>query len=107
MENYENNEELKKVKIESISHLATLMVGTGDEGHCIYDQNKKQWTPGGFLPSPKGIFDWESINGQGEGNTDDSNEGVKKTRSNNRKPTSDHPECNWDWGENVSKMVQV
>ena len=70
LENYERNKKLKKVKIKSISHLATLMVGSGDEGHCIYNQRTKQWAPGTFLPSPKGIFDWNNLNGQGGGNTE-------------------------------------
>ena len=57
------------IKIKSISHLTTLMAGS-DEGHCTYDPKRQRWIPGRFAPSPKGIFDWENINGSGKGKTE-------------------------------------
>ena len=46
------------------------MAGTGQDGHCTYDPKKKKWIPGRFIPSPKGDFDWENINGSGKGKTE-------------------------------------
>ena len=61
LKKYEDNKDLITVKIKLINQLTALMAGTGPEGHCTYDQDKKQWIPGGFFPSPKGTFDWECI----------------------------------------------
>ena len=46
------------------------MAGSGADGYCIYDPIKKKWIPGRFIPSPKGVFDWENINGSGNGKTE-------------------------------------
>ena len=70
LKKYENDKELSKIKITSINQLAALMAGSGTDGHCTYDHEKKIWTPGKFIPSPKGIFDWENINGTGKSNTE-------------------------------------
>ena len=70
LEEYENDKELSKIKITSINQLAALMAGSGTDGHCTYDHEKKLWIPGKFIPSPKGTFDWESINGNGKGSTE-------------------------------------
>ena len=67
---YEEDEELSKIKITSIDHLAALMAGSGTDVHCTYDPEKEIWIPGKFTPSPKGMFDWENINGVGKGKTE-------------------------------------
>ena len=67
---YEDDEELSKIKITSINQLAALMAGSGTVGHCTYDPVKKKWIPGKFIPSPKGVFDWENINASGKGKTE-------------------------------------
>ena len=58
LEKYENDKDLRKIRIKSISHLTALMAGSGTDGHCTYDHEKEQWIPGEFIPSPKGMFDW-------------------------------------------------
>ena len=69
LKKYEKNEKVNMVRIKSISHLTTLMAGS-TEGHCTYDPKMKRWIPGKFTPSPKGIFDWENLNGSGKGKTE-------------------------------------
>ena len=62
LKKYEDDEEVNKIKITPISQLTALMAGSGADGHCTYDPKKKKWIPGRFIPSPKGVFDWENIN---------------------------------------------
>ena len=70
LKEYEGDEELNKIKIISINQLVALMAGTGADGHCTYDPIKMKWIPGRFIPSPKGVFNWENINESGKGKTE-------------------------------------
>ena len=70
LKEYESDKELSKIKITSINQLAALMAGSGTDGHCTYDPIRRKWIPGKFIPSPKGVFDWENINGSGKVQTE-------------------------------------